>query len=90
VQIANRKFSPSWWAVTLFVLVGGTMLLLGRWQLARAAEKISLMDGAEQARLASAVELPALNLPVVNGGDAVPPPASGQASLQRAEWCRFS
>jgi len=65
------------------------MLLLGRWQLARAAEKISLMDGAEQASLASAVELPALNLPVVNGGDAVPPPASGQASLQRAETGLF-
>ena len=64
------------------------MLLLGRWQLARAAEKISLMQGAEQASLAEAVELSTLQLPVVGGhegGGANPASDTAGASFQRAE-----
>lgn len=67
MQIANREFSPRWWAIGLFVLVGGTMLMLGRWQLARAAEKISLMQDAEQASLAAPLALSSLTLPVADG-----------------------
>ena len=68
------------------------MLLLGRWQLARAAEKISLMQGAEQASLAGAVELSTLQLPVVAGhevGGVNPASDTAGASFQRAESGSF-
>lgn len=57
IRLGNRLFSPPWWATALFVLVGAVMLLLGRWQLQRAAEKISLATAAQQALSAAPADM---------------------------------
>lgn len=57
IKLGNRLFSPPWWATALFLIVGTVMLLLGRWQLQRAAEKISLATAATQALSAAPLEL---------------------------------
>lgn len=57
MRIGEREFSPPWWAILLFLLVGTTMLLLGKWQLARASEKIRLMATAEAAANAQPVDI---------------------------------
>lgn len=60
IKLGNRVFNPPWWATVLFLLVGTAMLLLGRWQLQRAAEKIHLATAAEQALSAPAVDIQGL------------------------------
>lgn len=57
IKLGNRTFSPPLWATLLFLLVGSIMLLLGRWQLQRAEEKITLAAVAEQALAAAPVDV---------------------------------
>ncbi len=57
IKLGNRTFSPPWWATLLFLLVGSIMLLLGRWQLQRAEEKITLATNAETALAAAPVDV---------------------------------
>ena len=57
VRLGSRRFAPRWWATTLYLVVALAMLALGRWQLARADEKIALLESAERARAAPAVAL---------------------------------
>lgn len=60
MRIGHREFTPPWWATALFIAVGVTMLLLGRWQLARASEKIRLMAAADTAASAQPVDVATL------------------------------
>ena len=57
IKLGNRHFTPPWWATLLFLLVGSIMLLLGRWQLQRAEEKINLAAAAAQALAAEALNV---------------------------------
>jgi len=51
----TTRFAPPLWATLLYLVVLVAMLLLGRWQLLRADEKIELIERAEVARLADPV-----------------------------------
>ena len=55
MRIADRTFSPPFWAILVYALVLSCMLWLGQWQLQRAALKISLQEAAAQARHTSPV-----------------------------------
>ena len=61
MRLGSRHFSPPWWAWLLFVAIAGIMLMLGRWQLDRAAEKIRMRDAADAARLAPALMITEIN-----------------------------
>ncbi len=66
VKILGRAFAPPVWAVLVYVVVCVAMLALGRWQLLRADEKISILTAAEAAASAPHVALdsvPASALP---------------------------
>ena len=56
----RRRFAPRPWAVLLWLAVSAGMIALGRWQLARADEKIALLEAAEAARSAAPVPVSAL------------------------------
>jgi len=58
ILLRQREFAPPLWATALFLVLGITMLLLGRWQLQRAALKIRLADEAQTALDASPASLP--------------------------------
>lgn len=61
MPLLAKRFTPPLWATLLYLLVLVAMLLLGRWQLLRADEKIALIDRAEAARLAEPVPAAALD-----------------------------
>ena len=50
MRIGNRQFSPKLWAVVLYLAVLSCMLMLGQWQLERAALKVSFQDAVLTAR----------------------------------------
>ena len=58
--ILQRRFAPRPWAVLAWLVVAAAMLALGRWQLARAEEKIALIEAAESARAAEPVDVTTL------------------------------
>ena len=59
----RRTFAPPWWAVAAWLVVAAAMLVLGRWQLERADEKIALLDAAAAARAAEPVDVDAVDDP---------------------------
>ena len=61
VRIGSRQFSPPWWAWLVFVAIAVIMLMLGRWQLDRAAEKVSMREAADAARDAPAKMITEIN-----------------------------
>ena len=61
MRIGSRQFSPPLWAWLVFVAIAGIMLMLGRWQLDRAAEKVSMREAADAARVAPAKLITELN-----------------------------
>ena len=61
VRIGSRQFSPPWWAWLVFVAIAVIMLMLGRWQLDRAAEKVAMREAADAARDAPAKMITEIN-----------------------------
>ena len=61
MRIGSRQFSPPLWAWLVFVAIAGIMLMLGRWQLDRAAEKVSMREAADAARDAPAKMITEIN-----------------------------
>lgn len=57
MRFGNRRFAPKLWAVLLYVAVLSCMLLLGKWQLERAALKVSMQSAADTAMQADPVSL---------------------------------
>lgn len=57
MRIGSYRFAPAFWAVLLYLGVLSCMLLLGNWQLERAALKVTLQEAAEKALTAAAVPL---------------------------------
>jgi len=60
MRLANRQFSPPLWAWLVFLIIAAAMVMLGRWQLDRAAEKVRMRDAANAARTAPALAIEAL------------------------------
>ena len=61
MRLGSRQFSPPWWAWLVFVAIAAVMLMLGRWQLDRAAEKVSMREAADAARDAPAKMITEIN-----------------------------
>ena len=57
LPVGSRRFAPPVWAALLYLVVACAMLALGRWQLARADEKIALLESARRSSAQPAVVL---------------------------------
>ncbi|MFK8082064.1 MAG: SURF1 family protein [Granulosicoccus sp.] len=55
--LGNRRFAPKLWAVLVYVVLLSCMLWLGKWQLDRAALKVSMQSSADAAMQAQATPL---------------------------------
>ncbi len=61
MRLGSRQFSPPWWAWLVFIVIAVIMLMLGRWQLDRASEKVRMSEAADAARRAPAQMITAIN-----------------------------
>lgn len=57
MQFGNFQFAPTPVIAALYFAVGVTMLVLGAWQMQRAAEKIELQASADEASVAAPLSL---------------------------------
>ncbi len=63
MRFGARHFSPPLWGWLLFIVIALIMLMLGRWQLDRAAEKIRMGLAADAARQAPALAITEISDP---------------------------